>query len=292
MTAIRHGFANVNGIRLHYAESGTGPDLVLLLHGFPEFWYSWRHQLTALGKSFHVVAPDMRGYNLSEKPLRVEDYVVDVLVDDVVGLIKHFGADKAVIVGHDWGASVAWALVKKHPERVSKLAVLQVPPAAVWRANMSVRQLFRSWYMFLFQLARLPEWILSRNDFARLERVFKEDVGRPNSFSEDDINSYKEALRQPGAVTAALNYYRANVRRIMKKKAATDASEDHRVRVPTLFIFGEQDVAILPQTVRGVEKHIDAPYRELRIPDSGHWVQNEAVEEVNQALLDFLRSDS
>ena len=165
MTTITHGFADVNGIRLHYAEAGGGDKLVILLHGFPEFWYSWKKQLDALSGSFHVVAPDMRGYNLSDKPARVEDYKIDELVADVVGLIDHFGAKQAAVVGHDWGAGVAWAVALKHPERVSKLAVLQVPIAAAWRDNMSLRQLLRSWYMFFFQIPWLPEWLISRQDF-------------------------------------------------------------------------------------------------------------------------------
>lgn len=294
---IRHGYAKANGIRLHYAESGGGEDLVILLHGFPEFWYSWRHQLTVLGTHFHVVAPDMRGFNLSDKPPRVEDYSTDVLAKDVIGLIDHFGGGKAAIVGHDWGAGVAWAVAQKYPERVSKLAVLQVPPAAAWRANISLRQLLRSWYMFFFQLPRVPEWAIRRNSFRGLDRVFKEKVVRTGSFTDADVEIYKEALRQPGALTSAINYYRANVFRILRvpKTAATtrppgekETQKGGRIRVPTLFIFGEQDFAILPQTVRGVADYIDAPYRELRIPDSGHWVQNEAVDEVNTALAEFL----
>jgi len=304
MMAISHGYANVNGIRLHYAESGSGANLVILLHGFPEFWYSWRHQLTALGANYHVVAPDMRGYNLSDKPARVEDYRIEVLVEDVVDLIKWFGAEKAAIVAHDWGAAVAWVVAQKYPERVSKLAVLQVPPAALWRANMSLRQLLRSWYMFFFQLPRMPEWAIDRKDFVALNRMFKETVVRQGAFSDADIQLYKEALSRPGALTAAINYYRANVRRLMVPRNSRDTSGRNRetqadqtrsggaghIRVPTLFIFGEQDFAILPETVRGLEKHIDAPYRELRIIDSGHWVQNEAVVEVKEALIDFLSS--
>jgi pimeloyl-ACP methyl ester carboxylesterase len=288
MTSINHDYANVNGIRLHYAESGRGENLVILLHGFPEFWYSWRHQLPLLGKSHHVIAPDMRGYNLSDKPPGVDDYRIEVLVEDVIGLIKHFGPNKAAIVGHDWGAGVAWAIAQKYPQHVSKLAVLQVPPAAAWRANMSLRQLLRSWYMVFFQLPRIPEWAIGRKDFAGLDRVFKESVVRKGAFSDMDIEVYKEALRRPGALRAAVNYYRANVRRVMSQRNSdntagqssnqpreTDLAKDGRIRVPTLFIFAEQDYAILPRTVSGVEIYVDAPYREVRIADSGHWVQNE-----------------
>lgn len=301
-SVVRHGYANVNGIRLHYAESGGGDRLVILLHGFPEFWYSWRHQLAALADEYHVVAPDMRGYNLSDKPQRVEDYRLEVLVQDVLGLIKHFGAGKAAIVGHDWGGGIAWAVAQRYPKHVSKLVVLQVPPAAAWRANMTLRQLLRSWYMFFFQLPRFPEWAIGRKDFAALDGVFKESVARKGTFKNEDLEIYKEALRRPGAVTAAVNYYRANLFRLMRGSHAggisttvsplgeTAPRRDSRIRVPTLFIFGEQDFAILSETVRGIAKYIDAPYREVRIADSGHWVQNEAVAEVNEALIDFLSS--
>ena len=290
MTSITHGYANVNGIRLHYAESGSGDDLVLLLHGFPEFWYSWKKQLIALGEQFHVVAPDMRGYNLSDRPEQVEEYKIDKLVLDVVGLIDHFGAKQAAIVGHDWGGGVAWAVAQKYPERVSNLAVMQVPPAAVWRENMSLKQLLRSWYMFFFQIPRLPEWLISQKDFQAIERSFTNHVSRKGTFSSEDIANYKEAVKQPGALKAGINYYRANViDRLLARKDASNSSPTGRVKVPTLFIFGEQDFAILPATVSGIEKHIDAYYREVRIPDSGHWVQNEAADEVNAALLDFLK---
>jgi len=132
MTAITHGYARVNGIRLHYAEAGAGDNLVILLHGFPEFWYSWRHQLEPLGRNFHVIAPDLRGYNLSDKPPRVADYRIDEIVTDVMGLMDHFGVKQAAIVGHDWGAGVAWSIAQKHPERVARLVVMQVPLPAVW----------------------------------------------------------------------------------------------------------------------------------------------------------------
>jgi pimeloyl-ACP methyl ester carboxylesterase len=291
---IKHGYADVNGIRLHYAEAGQsdGDNLVILLHGFPEFWYSWQKQLDALGGSFHVVAPDLRGYNLSDKPPLVADYKIDKLVGDVIGLIDYFGAEQAAIVGHDWGAGIAWAVAQKYPERVSKLAVLQVPLLAAWRANLTFRQLLRSWYMFFFQIRGLPEWLISRQDFRAIERTFTERVAQKHSFTSDDVARYKEAARQPGALTGAINYYRANVfDRFVSRKRKGETRKDRRVRVPTLFIYGEQDFAILPATVRGLEKYIDADYREVRIPESGHWVQNEAPAKVNAALLEFLAAE-
>jgi pimeloyl-ACP methyl ester carboxylesterase len=289
--SIRHGYAQIGGVRLHYAERGSGARLVILLHGFPECWYSWRHQLMALGESYTVVAPDMRGYNLSDKPSRVEDYRIDLLVDDVLGLVRHFGRQQAAIVGHDWGAGVAWAVAQRHPEYVWKLAALQVPPMAAWRANMTFRQALKSWYMLFFQLPRVPEWLMSAKDYAFVERIFKKTVARPGAFTDTDIAVYKKALREPGALTAAINYYRANVfSMFMKKKRKQEEISDGRIRVPTLFIYGEQDHAIAPETVRDVKSFIDAPYREVRIKTSAHWVQNEAIAEVNAALQSFLAS--
>jgi epoxide hydrolase 4 len=287
--AIKHGFAKVGDVRLHYAECGQGDDLVILLHGFPECWYSWRHQLSVLGERYHVVAPDMRGYNLSDKPAGVQNYRIEFLVQDVIGLIRYFGKERAAIVAHDWGAGVAWAVAQRHPDAVSKLVAMQVPPPAAWRANFTLRQLRHSWYMFFFQLPRLPEWWASANDFARIEKMYRETIFRPGAFTAEDIAVYKEALRQPGALTSSINYYRANVfRSLVRGGVETPKGADGRIRVPTLFIYGEHDMAIVPNTVRGLDRFIDAPYRELRIPDSGHWVQNEAIEEVNHALLEFL----
>jgi pimeloyl-ACP methyl ester carboxylesterase len=172
------------------------------------------------------------------------------------------------------------------------LATLQVPPPAAWKQNFTLRQFLSSWYMFFFQLPRLPEWWAGRNNFARVERMYRETSFRPGAFSNEDLAIYKTALRQPGALTASLNYYRANVFRSLLGSKATPAVQGNgRIRVPTLFIYGELDVAVLPGTVRGLKRFIDAPYHEVRIPDSGHWVQNEAVEEVNAALLRFLKND-
>ncbi len=294
---IRHDYAQVGEVRLHYAECGQGERLVLLLHGFPECWYSWRHQLTALGGAgFRVVAPDLRGYNLSDKPARVEDYRMEKLVGDVLGLIDGFGAKDAAIIGHDWGAAIAWAVAARHPERVWKLAALQVPPLPVWFANMTVKQALSSWYMLFFQLPYAPEWRVGMNDFAGLDAMFKK-TSRPGTFTDTDLAIYKDALRQKSettgttALTAAINYYRANVfANLSRSSGDKTKAKGARIRVPTLFIYGERDFAIMPESVRDVGKHIDAPYRELRLADSNHWVQQESPAEVNAALLSFLES--
>ncbi|HZH34310.1 MAG TPA: alpha/beta hydrolase [Pyrinomonadaceae bacterium] len=284
LSDITFDFAQVGGVRLHYAQAGTGEKLVLLLHGFPEFWYSWRHQLAALGDHYTVIAPDLRGYNLSSKPANVADYEIDRLVDDVLGLIRYFGHEQAAIVGHDWGALVAWAVAQKHPEAVWKLAALQVPPPAAWRKNQTFKQLLASWYMFLFQIPALPEWLLGLNDFALLERALKTTTAASGVFSERDIAEYKKSWREGASLTPALNYYRAN---ILKRMFSTSAG-DEKVSVPTLFIYGEKDSAVLPESVKGVQEFVDAQFTEVRIPNAGHWVQQEAAVEVNNFLSEFL----
>lgn len=285
---VRHGYAQVGDVRIHYAESGEGESLVLLLHGFPECWYSWRHQLQALGESHRVVAPDLRGYNLSDKPTLVSDYRMERLVDDVTGLIRHFGAREAAIVGHDWGAAIAWATARNHPEYVRKLAALQVPPPEVWAKNMSLRQLLRSWYMFFFQLPYIPELVLSRDDFSGLDEMLR-STSRPGTFTSEDLAVFKAALRERGALTAAINYYRANFWSFLRRASpAGDATGGFRIRVPTLFIFGERDRFIIPETVEGAGAYVAAPYRELRLAGANHWVQQEYPAEVNAALLEFI----
>ncbi len=281
---IEFDYAQIGGVNLHYAKAGDGEKLLILLHGFPEFWYSWRHQLSALSDEYTVVAPDMRGYNLSDKPPKIEDYAIEKLVDDVIGLIHHFEREKAAIVGHDWGAAIAWALAQKHPEYVSKLAALQVPPVQIWRKNQTLKQFLASWYMFFFQIPRLPEWLMSRNDFAMPANSLKTTTAEKNVFTAEIIAEYKKSWREPFALTAMLNYYRANI--VGRFFSKSDAPE--KIKVPALFIYGEKDFAILPETVKGIGAVIDASYEEFRIPTSGHWVQQEASADVTEILRDFL----
>jgi epoxide hydrolase 4 len=285
---IKFDFAQIGGVRLHYATAGKGAKLVVLLHGFPEFWYSWRYQIAALSDEYTVVAPDMRGFNLSEKPRNVSDYETAKLVDDIAGLIQYFGREKAAVIGHDWGATVAWSLAMKHPEYVWKLGALQVPPMPVWRKNQTLKQFVASWYMFFFQLPVLPELLLKLNDYALLANGLKNSTAEDDFFTDEHITEYKKAWSEPFALTAMLNYYRANVIKRFFSKAETPP----KITVPTVFIYGEQDKAVLPETVRGVGEFIDAPFEEFRIPTSAHWVQQEAADAVTEILREFLAEEN
>ncbi len=283
---ITFSFADVNGVKLHYATAGSGEKLVILLHGFPEFWYSWRHQLAELSDDYTVVAPDLRGYNFSDKPLGTSEYVLEKLVGDVVGLIDHFGREKAAVIGHDWGAAIAWAIAVGRPKLLWAVGALQVPPTPVWRRNQTFAQFMASWYMFFFQLPYLPEIILRRNNFAALARAIQTTTAKPDVITDDEIAFYRESWARPGVVGSMLNYYRANiVKRVLGK-----VSQAKKVTVPTLFIYGEKDTAILPQTVAGVANFVDAPFTEHRIANSGHWVQQEAADEVTGVIRNFLGS--
>lgn len=281
-----HRFAVVNGVRLHYVEAGEGP-LVMLLHGAPEFWYSWRYQIPALAEAgFRVLAPDMRGYNLSEKPRGARNYRLDLLVGDVLALIRYAGAEQAVIAGHDWGGGVAWTAAMRHPQVVEKLVVLNCPhPAVFLRELRTLGQLRRSWYMFFFQLPWLPEALFRAGDFATLRRTLRRDPARRGAFSGEDIERYVEALRQPGALTAMIDYYRALFRCGLRRSAR----ELRRIDAPTLLIWGERDRHLGIRLTEGVEAWV--PHlRVERIPDASHWVQVDAWKRVNELMMGFLKA--
>ncbi len=288
MSEISFDYAQIGAIKLHYAVAGRGGEkLVVLLHGFPEFWYSWRKQIEALSDEYTVVAPDLRGYNLSDKPAKIQDYRMEKLVDDVCGLIGHLGFEKAAVAGHDWGAAIAWATAQTHPEYVSKLCAMQIPPMSVWQKNQTFKQFLASWYMFFVQIPRLPELILTRDDYALLAKNLKTSTAEPGVFTDADIAEYKKSWRETDQLKSLLDYYRAN----LWKRLFSKANPDRKIKVPTLFIYGEKDFAVLPETVKNVGEAVDAPFSEVRIPDSGHWVQNEAADIVTDSLREFLAED-
>ncbi|MHB8577138.1 MAG: alpha/beta fold hydrolase [Dehalococcoidia bacterium] len=282
LLGLRHQYAVVNGIRMHYVERGAGP-LVILLHGFPEFWYSWRHQIDVLAPHFRVVAPDQRGYNLTEKPHLVSAYQMRNLTADVAALIRHLGEDEAIIVGHDWGGGVAWSFAIEHPRMTRRLIVLNCPhPAAMERGLRTWRQLLRSWYIFFFQLPYLPEFLIRARNFAALERAFRDTVIRKDTFSDDDIRAYKEAMAQPGALHSAINWYRAMVRSSWRGLGPTPA-----ITAPTLVVWGEADTALGKELTYGMERWVNDLTLKY-VPKTSHWVQQEQPELVNGHMLDFL----
>jgi pimeloyl-ACP methyl ester carboxylesterase len=221
---MAHRWVDVGGLRLHCVEAGTGP-LVVLLHGFPEFWYAWRHQIPALADAGHrVVAPDLPGYNTSDKPPRVRDYRPRLLAEDVADLIVALDAGSATVAGHDWGGGLAWLLTMQHPERIQRLVVLNAPhPIRFLTGLRSPRQLRRSWYILAFQAPWLPERLVAARDFWALRRALGRQPTRPGAFTTQDIDRYVAAAAQPGALRAAVNYYRAL----------------RRVDIPTLVIWGD-----------------------------------------------------
>jgi pimeloyl-ACP methyl ester carboxylesterase len=273
----------VNGVRLHYVELGQGP-LVVLLHGFPEFWYSWRRQLPVLAAAgFRAVALDLRGYNESDCPNGVHRYRTATLVDDVAGVIRRLG-EPAFVIGHDWGGVLAWRLASLRPELVRKLAILNAPPPATFReeCRRNPVQCLRSWYMLFFQFPWLPEWLLRAGNFALLERAWRKQLLHPGAFTDDDIAEYKRAFNRPGRLTAAINYYRAAARWPQDLSGFPQT-----FRVPTLLIWGERD-SYLSATLPDRAARWVADLRIERIADASHWVQNDAPERVNHLLVDFL----
>jgi epoxide hydrolase 4 len=287
---VTHRHLVVGGLRMHVAEAGEGP-LVVLLHGFPDFWFSWRRQIPALVEAgYRIVAPDLRGYADTEAPRGVAPYAVEHLVADVVGLVGAVGERRATLVGHDWGGIVAWAAAGAHPELVDRLAVCNIPhPACFERGLRTGSQLLRSWYTLAFQLPGLPELALRSGDGRLLRMVLRAGARRPDSFTEEDLDRYVEALVGRGDLGGPVGYYRAAGRRALRRLGGTgaDADADVRVEQPVLVLWGEHDVAL---SSRLAEPPADlVPHaRVVRFPEAGHWVHLDEAEAVNAELLRFL----
>jgi pimeloyl-ACP methyl ester carboxylesterase len=283
---MRHETVSANGLRFHVAIEGEGP-LVLLLHGFPQCWYSWRRQLPALAaKGFRVAAPDLRGYGDSDKPRGVLNYRIDHLTADVAGLIGALGYEKAAVVGHDWGGGVAWAAALEYPKLVDRLAVLNCPhPKLFLRALRTNRaQLKRSWYIGFFQLPWLPEAVLKRDTGG----LIAGSAVRKEAFTQEDRAYYTEAFRKPGAATGSLNYYRAMVWDPSVAKAIT--KDERKIASPTLVIWGDQDQALGKELTEGMEPLFSGPLAIRHVPDASHWIHEEQPELVNGLLADFLKN--
>ncbi|MCL2777362.1 MAG: alpha/beta hydrolase [Polyangiaceae bacterium] len=287
-----HSTISVGEISLHVVETrpkGVGSThkvpgdipLVVFLHGFPEYWRSWRHQLEAFAKAgFWAVAPDMRGYGESDKPKGVVAYEVEHLAADIAGLIRALDREDAIVVGHDWGAIVAWYVAQLHPERVERLAILNVPhPLQMMNGLRTLRQLAKSSYAFFFQLPAIPERAVQFYNFFFLRKMFEVD-----GMGADDINHIIGALRTPHVLTSAMNYYRAIVRRV----ASGRLPPTRRIEAPVLVIWGDADRYLGKELATPPAQFVPNA-RVVHIPGASHWVQNVACARVNELLLAFAR---
>ena len=293
MTALEatweHHYIETNRIRLHCVSQGEG-ELVLLLHGFPEFWYSWRYQIPALSRHFKVVVPDLRGYNDSDKP--DSGYDLDTLSADIKGLIESLGYVKAHIVGHDWGGAIAWHLAERFPNCLDRLAILNAPHPQQWLQAMgsNVDQLRRSWYVLAFQVPGVPEWLIQQNLKDFVKKMFQEQAIRKGAFTSELTKIYQEALEKPGVLSSAINYYRQLMSPF--NWVQNLGRSPHYVTAPTLVLWGEEDSFLSNKLTDGFDRLIKAPFQLKLVPHCGHWIQQEVPHLVNRELLSFLRATS
>ena len=289
---LKDEYAQINGVRLHYVTAGKGP-LILFLHGFPEFWYEWKNQLAEFGKDHLAVAPDMRGYNLSAKPESLDQYQMNILIEDVRALAAHLGRKKFVLVGHDWGGAVAWAYAAAHPETLEKLVIVNAPHPGVFarllREDPAQQQ--ASQYMLMFRSPQ-AEPTLTGNNNAMLVNIVLGEGLKKGFFTEEDKKAYLAAWSQPGAITGGLNYYRAMQVGPPPPGGKPDAATGNfpaqlNVKTPTLVIWGEKDTALTVHNLDGLDRFVST-LTVKRIPDGTHWVIHEKPAEVNGYIREFL----
>jgi pimeloyl-ACP methyl ester carboxylesterase len=271
--------------KIHYISAGNpANDTIIFLHGFPEFWYSWRKQIAYFSKDFHVIAPDLRGYNKSFKPQKIKDYKVDAIANDVIEIMDHLGKEKVIIVGHDWGAVIAWHLLLLYENRFSKGVILNVPHPLVFKNKLSsdIKQFSKSWYVFFFQIPFLPAWILSLNNFERIAKSLEETSLR-DSFTKSDLEKYKLAWANENAMKHMIMWYKAAFRNPSQAKVY----QDKKVNIPLKIIWGKNDLALVPEMAKESLAYCeqgDLTYLE----DATHWVQQDCPEEVNRLVEDFI----
>jgi len=273
------------GLRFEVTTAGTGDKLALLLHGFPECSYSWRHQVPLFERmGYRVWAPNLRGYGKSDKPEGMSEYTIDRLEQDVADLIDASGAKSVLLCGHDWGALIAWHFAMYRLRPIERLVILNVPhPACFYDGARTLRQLRKSWYIAFFQIPYVPEFLLSRRNYELIARAFTRMAVDKSRFPDDVLDVFRKNASEPGALTAMINYYRA----------APASARIHRQRgfpridVPTLMIWGERDTALGKELTRGTGRYVsDLTVRYL--PDVSHWVQQEAPETVNAILQEWI----
>jgi pimeloyl-ACP methyl ester carboxylesterase len=288
-TTIEHRRATVNGVSLHYVEAGpAGPrraaSPVILLHGFPEFWYAWRNQIPALARAgLRVIAPDMRGFGDSDKPGDVASYRIETLADDVAGLVRSIGAERATIVGHDWGGIVAWWFAMRHPDLLDRLSILNCPhPGRFLSMTFDPAQVKRSWYILFFQLPGVPERRMAADGYARMRKALARDAGREGAFTEADLDRYADAWN--GALPTMVHYYRA----LMRRSPWAYRRLLRPIDKPVQVIWGARDPHIGFEYAEPPAKWVwDCRFDVL--DDASHWLHLEAPDRVNALLSDFVR---
>jgi pimeloyl-ACP methyl ester carboxylesterase len=289
IAAWRHEYIQTNHVQLHCVVQGQGP-LVIFLHDFLEFWYSWRHQIPALARWFKVVVPDLRGYNDSEKPSG--GYDLETLSRDVQGLIEALGYSQAIVVGHGWGGTIACRVAQQFPQSLRSLILMASPhpQRLVQDLTGNLDQFRRSWYVFAAQLPGVNEWLGAQNFPALVSNLFQTQAVRKGAFSAEVAQIYQAALAKPGVLTAALNYYRQFVSPTTLWRSLNRPSDP--IQLPTLVLWGEDDTIFSSSLTQGFETLIQAPLKCISIPDCGHWLQQEAPHTVNRELLSFLRQEA
>jgi epoxide hydrolase 4 len=282
----RHRYDSINGVRLHWVECGAGTP-VLLLHGFPDFWWSWRHQIDALAAAGHrIIAVDLRGYNESAKPRRVRAYTLDRLVDDVAGLITEVADGRAAIVGHDWGGIVGWQLAERRPELLRRLVVINAPhPAAFRRALKRTNQLLRSSYVLPIQLPRLAEQVLAARGGALIGALYRREWRLAGGFDASDVAQYRRVFSTPGSLRGPLNYYRALLHPLGRRNV--HGARGRRIRTPTLVLWGERDRALHPSLPAELDRYAE-DVEVIRFPRGRHWLHRAEPAAVNSAISAFL----
>jgi len=277
----RHSYVTLKDVKIHYVENGDrSKPLMLFVHGFPEFWFSWRHQLKHFASDYWVVAMDLRGYGDSDKPSKTSQYNARFIENDIVQLIKALRKDKCILVGHDWGGVLCWAVARKFPDLVEKLVILNAPHPLAYRKKLetSVKQFLKSWYIFAFQMPYLPELYCQADDIEFLRELFGPKV------NEEELEAYKFHWGQPGAFTPPINYYR-NAFSLESFKESNKAKD--KVIKPTLIIWGKNDIALssdLPELTKPFVNDLKIVY----IENGNHFIQQDQPKKVNEIMEDFL----
>jgi len=284
-----HKFMTVNGVKLHYVESGdSSKPLLVFVHGWPQFWYSWRYQILHFQSQYHVVALDMRGFNESEKPAGVENYFVKEMVDDIKGLVEGLGEKKFTLIGHDWGGAVSWTFAALYPEMLSNLVICNLPHlmAFLEQRKNGWEQALKSWYIIFFQCPVFPELSMMAEDMAAFNRLFKDN---PNN--DDEVKeAYRFAFRDYKTWNRTINYYRCTTTN-RNDQFMKDNADKFKINVRTLQIFGTADTALSVAAAKGSSAWVEDHKLEL-LDGVSHWVQEQAPEKVNNLIENFLENKS